>query len=442
MDAIVIKNLTKCFRKSTLSGVHSTLKSELVQWLHRQHSPKRNPMIEVLKGIDLTVPQGETFAIIGRNGSGKSTLLKLISGIYAPTSGTLEVNGRISALLELGAGMHPEFSGRENILINGIILGLSRAEVRARMAEIIDFSELGEFIDEPVRTYSSGMYMRLAFSVATHVDPDILLIDEILAVGDDHFARKSMAKMTEFKERGKTILLVTHDLQTVQRWCHAAAWIDGGRVRALGAPGDVVDRYRRAVAEEEMAQQPTSGPPGGNHSEAARTAEKESAAGGNQNPQEVRRWGNRKVEISAVRILDNAGEEHALFDTEDGLTVEMDFKATEGIVDIVFGIAVFRSDHLQVYGTNTLLDRVQLPRPLPSKGTVRLEIGRLGFIDGNYLLDVAAHTENSENYDYHRLLYQFAIRSARTDVGIARPPHRWSLIAAEATPSARASKAR
>lgn len=440
MDAIVIKNLTKRFRKSTLSGVHTTLKSELVRWIRREPSPKRSATVEVLKGIELTIPQGETFGIIGRNGSGKSTLLKLISGIYAPTSGTLEVNGRISALLELGAGMHPEFSGRENILINGIILGLSRAEVRARMGEIIEFSELGDFIDEPVRTYSSGMYMRLAFSVATYVDPDILLIDEILAVGDDHFARKSMAKMTEFKDRGKTILLVTHDLQTVQRWCDAAAWIDGGQVRALGSPGEVVDRYRRAVAEEEMAQRPSHGPSGGNHAGAAQTGETDAEARPDHTNQEVRRWGNRKMEISAVRILDHAGAERALFETEEPMTIELDFVTHEKIVDVVFGIAVYRSDHLQVYGTNTLVEHVELPRPLPARGTVRLEIGRLGFTDGNYALDVAAQTSDAQNYDYHRLLYPFAIRSPKGDIGVARPPHRWSLIAAEPAPSVQATK--
>src|SRR5690606_17130827 len=156
--------------------------------------------------------RGKTVGILGRNGSGKSTLLKLVTGIYAPTQGSIEVNGRISALLDLGAGFHPDFSGRENILINGIILGMSRAEVKARMNDIIAFSELGEFIDEPVRTYSSGMYMRLAFAVATHVDPDILIVDEILAVGDEHFGKKSRAKMESFKRDGKTIMLVSHDL--------------------------------------------------------------------------------------------------------------------------------------------------------------------------------------------------------------------------------------
>ncbi len=210
--------------------------------------------IEALKGVDLTVPKGSTVGIIGRNGSGKSTLLKVITGIYRPTSGALQVNGRISALLELGAGFHPDFTGRENIMINGIILGMNRNEVKARIDGIIAFAELGDFIDEPVRTYSSGMFMRLAFAVATHVDPEILIVDEILSVGDEHFAKKSQAKMTEFKTAGKTILLVTHSLNTVERWCDLAVWVDGGRTRMVGAPAKVVAEYKRAVnaAEAEI----------------------------------------------------------------------------------------------------------------------------------------------------------------------------------------------
>src|SRR5216683_3234480 len=263
MDSIVISNATKQFRKTTAPKHHTTFKSELVRWFRGERRQVREMWIDVLRGINLTVRQGATVGIIGRNGAGKSTLLKLITGIYSPTSGTVTVNGRISALLDLGAGFHPDFSGRENILINSIILGMSRAEVRARMPEIIAFSELGEFIDEPVRTYSSGMYMRLAFSVATHVDPDILIIDEILAVGDEHFFRKSRAKMEEFKRSGKTIVLVTHGLSTVEEWCDQAAWIDDGKVRLMGDPREVVGEYVRTVALAEQQQtspSPSSAP--------------------------------------------------------------------------------------------------------------------------------------------------------------------------------------
>ena len=234
-DAIVIDNVFKSFKKTSKRNESTTMKSELVRLLKFQRrliEPATH--IEALKGVDLRIPRGATVGVIGRNGSGKSTLLKLMTGIYSPTSGTIDVQGRISALLELGAGFHPDFTGRENILINGIILGMSRGELKDRMPGIIEFAELGDFIDEPVRTYSSGMFMRLAFAVATHVDPDVLIIDEILSVGDEHFNRKSQAKMNEFRRSGKTIVLVTHDLGTVQGWCDAAVWIDGGKVRMYG----------------------------------------------------------------------------------------------------------------------------------------------------------------------------------------------------------------
>jgi len=250
--AIEVRGVSKRFKRRTIRSEYTSFKSELVQWLTGRRKAQSMRWIEALREIDFTIPRGKTVGILGRNGSGKSTLLKLITGIYSPTTGTVAVNGRISALLDLGAGFHPDFSGRENILINGIILGMSRPEVKARMDEIIAFSELGEFIDEPVRTYSSGMYMRLAFSVATHVDPEILIVDEILAVGDEHFGKKSMAKMEEFKASGKTIVIVTHDLGTVERWCDHAIWIDGGKVRAQGRPKDLVADYRAAVLAAEQ----------------------------------------------------------------------------------------------------------------------------------------------------------------------------------------------
>ncbi len=228
-SAISLVGVVKTFKKKSVRREYTTLKTEIVRLLTRKR-PLFDPgtTIEALKKIDLVIPRGQTLGIIGRNGSGKSTLLKLITGIYSPTAGTVEVNGRVSALLDLGAGFHPDFTGRENILINGVILGMTRAQAKARTPAIIAFSELGDFIDEPVRTYSSGMYMRLAFAVATHVDPEILIIDEILGVGDAHFQKKSMKRMTDFKASGRTILLVTHDLGTVRNWCERAVWIDGG----------------------------------------------------------------------------------------------------------------------------------------------------------------------------------------------------------------------
>ena len=244
-NAVIVENVSKRFRRYPTRG-HTTLKEALLKGqLFRMRRDRE--YVEALKDVSFTVPEGTVLGIIGPNGAGKSTLLRLIAGIYRPTTGRVVVNGRLSALLNLGLGFHPELTGRENIIIGGLAMGLSRREIMRRLDEIVAFAELEEFIDAPVRTYSSGMYMRLAFSVAVNVDPDILLLDEVLAVGDAHFAEKSRARMEEFKEQGKTILLVTHDLATVESWCHQALWLEGGKVRALGDPHEVVSQYREGA---------------------------------------------------------------------------------------------------------------------------------------------------------------------------------------------------
>ena len=187
--------------------------------------------------------KGTTLGVIGRNGSGKSTLLKLINRVLKPDVGTVEVHGEVASLVELGAGFHPELTGRENVVINGTILGLTRREIKARFDAIVEFAGLADYIDEPVRTYSTGMYLRLGFSIAVHVDPDILLMDEVLAVGDRPFTEKCMERMNAFKEVGKTIVLVTHDLDAVRSWCVDAVWLDQGVLCERGKPADVVDAY-------------------------------------------------------------------------------------------------------------------------------------------------------------------------------------------------------
>ncbi len=246
MDALVLENVSKRFRKYVLKSNYTTLKTYLINLLLFKKQQNHNSnYIEAVKNISIIVPEGRTLGIIGRNGSGKSTLLKLLAGIYRPDSGKIKVNGRVSALIELGAGFHPEFTGRENIYINGIILGLTKKEIQRKFDEIVDFAELREFIDAPVRTYSSGMYMRLGFSVAVNVDPDILLLDEVLAVGDEAFTKKCMARMNEFKARKKTIVLVSHNLPLVESWCDEAIWIDGGEIRKRGEPKATVEEYRR-----------------------------------------------------------------------------------------------------------------------------------------------------------------------------------------------------
>src|SRR5436190_999833 len=249
MTAIELDHVSKVYRRYG-GRQFATLKSALLQRsILRDLRP--NETFPALTDVSLTVSNGSTYGVIGRNGSGKSTALKLVAGITKPTSGIVRVEGRISALIELGAGFHPEISGRENVFINGIMLGLTKKEIQDRFDDIVDFAELKEFIDAPVKTYSSGMYMRLGFAVAIHVNPDVLLVDEVLAVGDEGFTHKCLDKFAELRRLGKTILLVTHSLGLVDRFCDHALWLDEGRVKAHGDPRRVVDAYLAAVEKSE-----------------------------------------------------------------------------------------------------------------------------------------------------------------------------------------------
>ena len=393
MNAIVIQGLSKHFRKQTIRSSHTTLKSEVVRWLRRQPKKVEAPdsRIRALERIDLVIPRGKTFGIIGRNGSGKSTLLKLITGIYTPTQGTVEVQGRISALLELGAGFHPEFSGRENILINGIILGMSRAEIRAKMDEIIAFSELGDFIDEPVRTYSSGMFMRLAFAVATNVDPDVLIVDEILAVGDARFSKKSKAKMDEFKRAGKTIVLVTHDLSTVVRWCDEAAWIEAGTIRSQGEPARVVAEYQALMnAEDRQAQ-------GGAKAQALPPL---------------------PLELEGVRVGEQPVAGPVCLDSEDPLALQVGYRL-EQLLPVELELTVRRADGLEVYA-----GPVPLAAPLARQGKLQLAVSRIGLVTGQYTLGLTARAEGYSPAGADRLL-ELEVRSTAKERGVARWPQRW-----------------
>jgi lipopolysaccharide transport system ATP-binding protein len=409
IDAIVLTGVSKSFRKSTIRREHTTLKSELVRWLKREKRPEApSAIIPALRDITLSVPRGKTFGLVGRNGSGKSTLLKLVTGIYTPTGGTVEVHGRISALLELGAGFHPDFSGRENIFVNGIILGMSRREIRARLEEIIEFSELADFIDEPVRTYSSGMYARLAFAVATHVDPEILLIDEILSVGDEHFGRKSAAKMEEFRKAGKTILLVTHDLNTLQRRCDQAAWLDAGVLKVSGSPVDVVAAYRAAVAESEVLAleqhvarapdplQPRSGPPA----------------------EPGRRWGTFEAELSGVEIHGRDGPQH-VFAADAPFRLRVHYRRYGRVEAPVLELSLRTDGGTLVWSSTERL-------PDSDGATLTLEMPRLGLGDGNYVVDLSLGDAGGAVYDVHRGLHGFAVR-AQDSSGLLAPVHRWSI---------------
>jgi len=245
--AIAVRDLSKRFRKIGSVRGHTTLKSLFL----RRSKPRPAPVYtEALRDVTFEVPRGAAWGIIGPNGSGKSTLLKLITGIYRPDRGEIRVRGKVASLIELGAGFHPEFSGRENVLLNGIVLGMSKREIQNRFDDIVAFSELEDFIDEPVRTYSTGMYMRLAFSIAVHVDPDVLLMDEILSVGDESFVRKCQRKIQDFRNRRKTMLIVSHDLASVERICDRALLFEHGRVVEGGEPAEVIRLYRSRVNGE------------------------------------------------------------------------------------------------------------------------------------------------------------------------------------------------
>jgi ABC-type polysaccharide/polyol phosphate transport system ATPase subunit len=251
MIAVELNGISKKYRRHTERPIATTFKSYLLHDMWRRRNGKISS-IWAIRDINLKIEKGTIVGILGRNGSGKSTLLKLMARIVKPDTGTVVVHGKVSALLELGAGFHPDLTGRENVIINGIILGLSKSEIKSRLDEIVEFAELRDYIDEPVRTYSSGMYMRLAFSTAIHIDPEVLLVDEILAVGDGAFVERCTERMERFKNAGKTIILVTHNLPLIKNWCHEAIWLDGGYLRMRGDPREVVDAYHSLILDQQQ----------------------------------------------------------------------------------------------------------------------------------------------------------------------------------------------
>jgi ABC-type polysaccharide/polyol phosphate transport system ATPase subunit len=435
--AIVARDLAKVYRRFLHRNQFRTLKSALLTGsLLTDLRPDQ--VFTALDGVSFDVPRGCTFGVIGENGSGKSTLLKLLAGITKPTRGRLRVDGRISALIELGAGFHPEISGRENVAINGIMLGLTRRQVEERFDEIVAFAELERFIDAPVKTYSSGMYMRLGFAVAIHVDPEVLLIDEVLAVGDEAFTRKCLDKIGEFRRRGKTIVLVTHSLGLVEKMCDEVLWVRNGKAADQGDAKRVVDAYLTYVAGGEEAllagqqgqSQATSDVP------APQQAPGEGASTGTYHEG---RWGSREVEFEHVRLLDARGHERHVYTPGENLTIELHVLAHRAVDDFVFGLGLFTTDGVSVYGTNTHIEDYT-PGKLEGRARVRLSLRDLRLVEGTYLLDLAVHRRDGTPYDYHRGLYSFRVKSRIKDVGVYRPEHVWAfdgdvtLTAPEARP--------
>ena len=440
MNAIEVRGVRKTYRRYGRRRQFATLKSALLSGrLLRDLRP--DDTFDALRGVSFDVPAGRTFGIVGRNGSGKSTMLKLMAGIGRPTDGTVSVRGRVSALIELGAGFHPEISGRENVYINGMMLGLTKREIAARFDEIVEFAELQDFIDAPVKTYSSGMYMRLGFAVAIHVDPDVLLVDEVLAVGDEAFTHKCLDKFAEFRRRGRTVLLVTHALDLVTRFCDEALWLDAGVVRVQGDPRRVIDAYLLDVAKTEDAALGRAavalegigdrGPGIGRPpipDPRLPTPDPRSPIPGS--PEDMfqaveGRWGSREVEIVAVDLLARDGRTAHVFQSGEPLEIRLRVQAAQPVTDLVFGVGIFSAEGVCCYGTNTRIEGAT-SASLDGGGQVRFTIDRLDLVDGTYKLDVAAHRENGAPYDYHRLLHTIRVTSRLKEAGIFRPSHRWT----------------
>lgn len=409
--AISIRDLSKSYRLFGRRSQFQTLKSAL---LRRELVPPPESSVAALRGLTFDIAKGESFGVIGRNGSGKSTLLKIISGILKPTNGLASVHGRVSALIELGAGFHPEISGRENVYINGIMLGLTRKEIDRRFDRIVEFAGIGRFLDQPVKTYSSGMYVRLGFAVAVHVDPEILLVDEILSVGDEEFSSKCIAKIQEMKARGTTLVFVTHQLALVRELCDRAAWIDKGVLHALGDPTRVVDAYlqevsgRKVVADESAEEE-----------QAPALVEEEE-----RDPNEEERWGSQEVVLTDVTLRDAKGRQLVALGSQEPVVIDIVVHAHEPQKDFVFGVGIYHADGTCVYGTNTDIESFR-PDILDGEGRVHFVIPSLDLVGGTYRLDVAVHTKNGRAFDYRRGVLRFIVGSGFHEAGVYRPPHEW-----------------
>ena len=440
MNAIEVTNVTKTYRKYARRKQFATIKSAILSGtLVNDLNPDET--FQALKGVSFVVPKGCTFGIVGRNGSGKSTALKVVAGITKPTTGTVAVEGRISALIELGAGFHPEISGRENVFINGIMLGLSKREITRRFDEIVEFAELEDFIDAPVKTYSSGMYMRLGFAVAIHVDPDVLLIDEVLAVGDEAFTHKCLDKFAEFRRRNKTVLLVTHSLNLVERFCDEALWLNDGRAQAMGDPRRVVSAYITDVEKQEerhMASADAKARAGVDQRDsvtapapspqplapAAAQGDAQAAPPPDMFQATEGRWGSREGEITAVELVGEDGQPAHVFYSGERVEFRLGLRAATPLTDFVVGIGIFNVDGVCAFGTNTNIEELKADR-LEGEGHATFTVDALDLVAGTYKLDVALHKLDGYPYDYHRLLYSFRVKSRTQDAGIYRPRHSW-----------------
>ncbi|MBR1442695.1 MAG: ABC transporter ATP-binding protein [Firmicutes bacterium] len=416
-NAIEVRDLKKKFKVFYDKG--TSLKERI---LFR----KRNRYEErwVLSGISFDVKKGEAIGLVGHNGCGKSTTLKLLTRIIYPDEGSIEIKGRVSSMIELGAGFHPDMSGRENIYIYASIFGLTKKEIDERMDDIIEFSELEEFLDNPVRTYSSGMYTRLAFSVAINVKADVLLIDEILAVGDANFQAKCFNKLREIKANGTTIVIVSHALSQIEQICERSIWIQDGLIKAEGTPREVHPQYMAFMGQKRDEI---------NEKAAARKAEKEKQNAKAEKKDEKKpapkeknnkRWGNGKAEITSIRLTDENGKKKSTFAVGESFNVEIEYDVKEEVKNAVFGIGIFRSDGLNCYGTNTTIDKLD-EFDLTESGKFTIKLKNVLLLPGEYTIDIAIECDRGTPVDYYREIERFNMYSVYGDVGAARIEHEW-----------------
>ena len=404
---IDVRNVKKMFRVYRDRG--NTLKDRILFAGRRKYEEHW-----VLNGVSFEVKRGEAIGLIGQNGCGKSTTLKMLTKILYPDEGTIEMKGRVSSLIELGAGFHPDLSGRENIYTNASIFGLSRKEIDERLEDIIAFSELEAFIDDPVRTYSSGMYMRLAFAVAINVDADILLIDEILAVGDAAFQAKCFRKLQEIKGRGSTIVIVSHAMSQLELICDRSIWVADGLVKMEGKPRDVHPRYMEWMSRKNQQEE---------KKEDERENEEASETDSEGN---LKRWGSGEARMTGVKVIGTDGTEKTDFSPWDPFTIHIDYTAQKQLDDAVVGLAIYRSDGTLVYGTNTLID-TSSPVTLQTSGTVDLKIDGLQASNGSYSIDLALHRPDGFNYDFWRDICTIQIADKVQTPGEIALSHQWDI---------------
>ena len=413
-NAIEVRHVTKNFKVFFDKGTE--LKEKLLFWKRNAYENRT-----VLDDISFSVKKGEAIGLVGKNGCGKSTTLKMLTKIIYPNKGEIEMKGRVSSLIELGAGFHPDMTGRENIYTNASIFGLTKKEIDARLDEIIRFSELEEFIDNPVRTYSSGMYTRLAFSVAINVDADILLIDEILAVGDANFQAKCFNKLREIKAEGTTIVIVSHSLGQIEQICDRSIWIKKGHIEMEGNPKDVHMEYLNYMNEERIDRLERERTENQIREMQERKEKEEQEKRKNQ-----KRYGSEDAKFTNIRMIDIDGKEQSTFKTGDTMILDLDYHVEKSVVDAVFGFGIFRNDGLWCYGTNTRIDRMD-NFDIEKDGNFKVTISDLNLIPGQYWCDITIEFGEGNPVDYYKQAMKFEVVSNVADVGVSRLPHKWEL---------------